>query len=144
MLRIRARATSLRTAATVVGSNDHPELMALLWAATNGVKGVWVGGGLPDWSEVDTSKAAHIAEAIQTVRITSTHWLFIILTLPPFSFRVPVLSATSRFQRSLQPGRRPATQLKPSATRLTRISGGLHLPMQLPGHRWQVLRCQPG
>ncbi|KAJ5795708.1 uncharacterized protein N7518_004248 [Penicillium psychrosexuale] len=43
----------IANAATIVGGEDHPELMALLWSASNGAKGTWVGGGLPDWASID-------------------------------------------------------------------------------------------
>ncbi|KAL4984435.1 hypothetical protein BDW68DRAFT_193691 [Aspergillus falconensis] len=55
----------LANAATKVGGDDHPELMALLWSTTNAAKGVWVGGGRPDLNNVpDTPRG--LAEAIQT------------------------------------------------------------------------------
>ncbi|GLA25444.1 hypothetical protein AnigIFM63326_002145 [Aspergillus niger] len=51
--------------ATLVGGINHPELMALLYDSTNGAKGVWVGGRLPNWKNV-ADKAKDTAKVIQT------------------------------------------------------------------------------
>ena len=37
---------------TQVGGISNPQLMALLYDSTNGAKGFWVGGKLPDWGNV--------------------------------------------------------------------------------------------
>uniref|UniRef100_A0A093VQL5 Uncharacterized protein n=1 Tax=Talaromyces marneffei PM1 TaxID=1077442 RepID=A0A093VQL5_TALMA len=54
----------LANTATKVGGSENSNLMALLYAPTNGVKGTWVGGKKPDWDNMPNT-AKEIASAIQ-------------------------------------------------------------------------------